>query len=69
MLELADSSLERFMLDMLDLSLEAFMQTSSKILLSSLELDIAKVVEKVFLFAISLLGTTIQDGGIEERSG
>jgi len=69
MLELADGFLERFRLDMLNLSLKAFMQTSSKILLSSLELDIAKVVEKEFLFVISLLGTTIQDGGIKEKSG
>ena len=41
---------------------------SSVSLLISLGLDIAEGVTKRFLFAISLIGTTIQDGGKEERS-
>lgn len=44
------------------------MQTFLEILFSSLELDIAKVVEKVFLFVISLIDIPIQDDGIKERS-
>ena len=41
---------------------------SSKVLLPFIEVDIADREEKMYLFAISLLGTTIQDGGKEERS-
>ena len=36
--------------------------------LDSRVLDIAKEEEKMFKFAISLLGATIQDGSIKERS-
>ena len=35
---------------------------------TSTELDIAKMLKGKSLFAISLLGTTIQDGGMKERS-
>ena len=48
----------------LDLPLRPFMLMSSDTLLVSLGLDIAEEL-KWCLFAISLLGTTIQDGGIE----
>jgi len=40
---------------------------SSDILLELLGLDIAEEL-KIDLFAISLLGTIIQDGSIEERN-
>ena len=53
---------------MLDLSLKAFIQTSLEISLHLLGIDIAEVVEKLFVFAISLIGAIIQDSGIKERS-
>jgi len=37
-------------------------------ILDSRGLDIAEEEEKMFVFAISLLDATIQDGGISERS-
>ena len=51
----------------MDLSLGPSIVMSSDTLLESLGLDIAEEL-KMDLFAISLLGATIQDGGIEERS-
>ena len=51
----------------LDLPLGLSMLMSSNTLLVLLRLDIADKV-KWYLFTISLLGTTIQDGGIEERN-
>jgi len=36
--------------------------------LDTLKIDIAEVVEKWFVFAISLIGAIIQDGGIKEKS-
>ena len=43
------------------------MVMSSETLFESLRLDMAEE-KKEFLFIISLLGTTIQDGGIEKRN-
>ena len=40
----------------------------SETALDSRGLDIAEVEEKMFEFTISLLGATIQDGGMRERS-
>ena len=51
----------------MDLSLGLFMVIFSDTLLELLGLDIAKEL-KINLLTISLLGATIQDGGIEERS-
>ena len=51
----------------LDLPLGLSMLMSSDTLLVSLRLDIAEEL-KGYLFTISPLGATIQDGGIEERS-
>ena len=55
------------MLQVLNLPLRPSMIMSSDTLLESLELDIVEEL-KMDLFTISLLGTTIQDSGIEERS-
>ena len=66
-LELTKKSLEEFLLIVLDLSLVLSMLMFSNTLLVSLRLDITERV-KLYLFTISLLGTIIQDGGIEERS-
>jgi len=41
---------------------------SSEELLIFTGLDIAEVLKEKFIFVISLLGTTIQDGGMKERS-
>jgi len=67
MLEAVECSLKEFLLMMLDLPLELSLLMSSNMLLLLLRLDIAEEL-KWYLFAISLLGATIQDGGIEERS-
>ena len=56
------------MLEWLDLPLEWPILMFSVLLLISLGLDIAEGVIKRFLFAISLIGATIQDNGKEERS-
>jgi len=44
------------------------MLISSEMLLASTRLDIAEKLRKEFVFAISLLGTTIQDGSMKEKS-
>jgi len=67
MLEAVEYSLEKFLLIMLDLPLGPSMLMSSNTLLVSLRLDIVEEL-KGYLFTISLLGPTIQDSGIEERS-
>jgi len=41
---------------------------SSEIALTFIEWFIAKLIEKEFISTLSLLGTTIQDGSIKERS-
>ena len=53
---------------MVDLPLGAPIYIFSKIPLKSAGLDMAERIVKEFIFAISLLGTTIQDGGMRERS-
>ena len=55
------------MLETLDLPLGTPIWIFSKTTLNSTELDMAGVEENMFEFAISLLGTTIQDGGMRER--
>jgi len=67
-LESVEDSLEELTLNLLDLSLRGPMLMSSESLLITLELDIAEEMIKRFLFAIFLLGATIQDGGKKERS-
>ena len=66
-LDSTDESLEEFVLAMMVLSLEASMLISSDTPLISQGLDMAEVGAKRFVFAISLLDTTIQDGGMKER--
>ena len=53
--------LDKFILEMIDLSLGAFIWISSGTTLDLRGLDIAEEKEKMFVFTISLLGTTIQD--------
>ena len=60
-LDITNNSLEEFVLELLDLPLKGPM-------LISLGQDIAKEVTKRFLFTISLLDVTIQDGGKKKRS-
>ena len=67
-LESTDDSLDEFALAMVDLPLGAPIYISSKIPLKSAGLDMAERIVKEFIFTISLLGTTIQDGGMRERS-
>ena len=67
MLETVKCSLKKFLLTILDLPLGLSILMSSNTLLVSLRLDIAEEL-KGYLFTISLLGTTIQDSGIEKRS-
>jgi len=53
---------------MVNLSLGASICISSEIPLDSTGLDMAKVVVKRFVFAISLLGATMYDSSMRERS-
>ena len=66
--ECIEVALELIGLGVLDLPLVLSILMSSERLLTSTELDIAKMLKGKSLFAISLLGTTIQDGGMKERS-
>jgi len=52
----------------MDLPLRAPISTSLKLVLGSIGLDMAEVEVKMFEFAIFLLDTTIQNGGMRERS-
>jgi len=52
----------------LDLPLSTFIQTFLETTLGLNELDVAEKVKGEFIFTISLLDATIQDGGIRERS-
>ena len=52
----------------MNLSLGSSMLISSEMLLASTRLDIAEKLRKEFVFAISLLDTTIQDGSMKEKS-
>ena len=66
-LDSTNESLEKFVLAMMVLPLGASMLMSSNTPLISQGLDMAEVEAKRFVFAISLLDTTIQDGGMKER--
>ena len=55
-------------LDMMNLPLGTLIWIFSETTLSSTGLDMAKVEENIFEFAISLLGATIQDSGMRESS-
>jgi len=44
------------------------MLTSSEIVLTSTELDKAELVKEIYVFTISLLGATIQDSDMREKS-
>ena len=63
-----DNSLNMFMLTTLNMPLGAPIWISSDILLKSARLDMAEKVVKGFIFAISLLGIIIQNGGMKERN-
>ena len=52
----------------MDLFYSSSILISSKTLLASTRLDIIKKLRKEFVFIISLLDTTIQDGSMKERS-
>jgi len=67
-LEITEPSLEELTLDLEDLPLNRSILMSSDPLLISVRQDIAEGDLKGFIFAISLLGTTIQGGGTRERS-
>ena len=67
-LDSIDNSLDEFILATVDLPLGAPIWISSETQLESARLDMAEEVIKGFMFAISLLGATIQDGGMKERS-
>jgi len=44
------------------------MLTSSEIVLTSTELDKAELLKEIYVFTISLLGATIQDSDMREKS-
>ena len=67
-LDIIEDSLEEFVLKMVVLPPEALIWIFSEIALDLRELDIAEIEEIMFVFIISLLGTTIQDDGMKERS-
>jgi len=66
--ECVEVALELIGLSAIDLSLISSILMSFERLWTSTELDIAEMLKRKNLFAISLLGATIQDGGIKERS-
>ena len=63
-----EDSLDKLVLETLDLPLEAPICISSETTLDFTGLDMAEVEERMFEFTISLLGATIQDSGMKERS-
>jgi len=65
---MTELSLEELTLDLGDLPLDRSILMSSDPLLISVGQDIAEGDLKGFIFAISLLGATIQGGGTRERS-
>lgn len=67
-LDSMDDALDEFALVMADLPLGTPIWISSETLLESIRLDMAEEVVKEFIFANSLLSTTIQDSGIKEKS-
>ena len=66
--EWANEFLEELGLDTMYLLLSLSMLMSSEETLTSIKWDIAKMLKKEFIFAISLLDATIQDGGMKKRS-
>jgi len=68
MLEWVNILLDIFRLDNKNLSLGLFMLTSSKIVLTSTKLDKAELLKEIYVFTISLLGATIQDSDMREKS-
>ena len=68
MFECVEVALELIGLSAIDLSLISSILMSFERLWTSTELDIAEMLKRKNLFAISLLGATIQDGGMKERS-
>jgi len=67
-LDSTEDSLDELVLETTDLPLGASIGTSSELALDFTGLDMAEVEVKMFEFTISLLGATIQDGGMRERS-
>ena len=67
-LESTDDFLNEFMLAMADLPFGAPICIFSETSLDSAGLDMAEVVVKRFVFAISLLDTTMYDSSMRERS-
>ena len=67
-LDSMDDALDEFVLVMADLPLGTPIWISSETPLESIRLDMAEEVVKEFIFANSLLSTTIQDSSIKERS-
>ena len=67
-LKSTDDFLNEFALDIVALLLGVSIWMSLEIALDSRGLDIAEVEEKMFEFTISLLGVTIQDDSMRERS-
>ena len=68
MLEWVNILLGIFRLDNKNLPLGLFMLTSSEIVLTSTELDKAELLKEIYVFTISLLGATIQDSDMREKS-
>ena len=66
-LDIMEDALDE-VLETLDLPLGTPICISLEITLDFTELNMAKVEEIMFEFAISLLGAIIQDGGMRERS-
>ena len=67
-LDITEDSLKEFILEMIVLPLGTSIWVSLETALDLKGLDIAEIKEIIFVFAISLLDTTIQDGGMKERS-
>ena len=67
-LESTDDSIDEFVLAIVDLFLGASICISLETSLDSAGLDMTKVVVKRFVFAIFLLGATIHNGSMRERS-
>ena len=68
MSEYTEVALKEIQLDTIDLIFGSSMLMSFEKLLIFTRFDIAEILRKDFIFTISLLGTTIYDGGIKERS-
>ena len=67
-LDITEDSLIEFMLETVVLPLGVHIWMFSETALDLRELDIAEIEEIMFVFIISLLGATIQDDGMKERS-